>query len=1072
MAMMIERKVEGPATHALIIGVGAYSALPAERAGAGWHQAYHVATCLRDVFRNPSAPLGSIEFLASRRSGSSETADHGAVLAAAERWWERADAHPDNMTIFFFAGLGLAGSRDMLLALDEFDESSGNGLVSSGDLLKAMSSCRATRQAYFIDARRETLPSRLTHVLPEPLLEGRPDASWRVERAVYRWSGVVSEGFSNRYLTDALDLELRNAASDRTPLDTDQLKTRLEVRIKDFRRASGAPFDQGIAVESEGRFIFFDPGPALKTSAPAEEEVDGETIEQPIAEENPEAAGGPAGDDGATVPDESGGEPKPRAKAKRPSPTPTPASPAPTPPAPKPPTKAKRSSPAPTPPAPKPRTKAKRPSPTPTPPSPTPPSPGPVPLSPPTPEPPAAPATETESPVETYTEFVSDDAEVEQDALERGVLAISLARQLHRIWRKNSGLDVAEARAASQAGSPAGGGLDSVPERTDSGAFVLHLDAPWGGGKTTFAHFVSRVLNPYGGPSRQPPRFLTERYGKEFNLGKLFVEPEFGPESRRPWITVWFNAWQAEDCQPPWWIFYQAIRKGCFDAIQAEGDEPLDLAREGPPLPQPDWERGYKWRRLIRAEYWWRIRDPKIMTPFAAALVSIGLALILWSFGVIAAGAGGTSFALGNGFGFVLAAVTGIGALWSIGTFVTESVAPGTNSLAERLSLGSADPFQRFRDHFERTMESVRRPVMVVVDDLDRCKPEFIVNLMRGIQILLRSPRVVFVILGDRDWIERAFEKHHEALSKVSVGPEQSLGARFVEKTIQMSFILPGMKHMQEAYVRRILLGAAGEKAASEKRAAPEVAVQVREAVKAATSNPNQAVFDTEGLRERVREEFAQQEVPAEAAGAPEPTGEQLSRLIDEEVAIHVSADESAEREIVHLLQKLAPYFPSNPRQIKRIINAMTTYTSVALGVEEGTMTPDRLTRLAIWVILMTEWPQTWRLLASCPMLADAIADGDGAEARLKALAEADLPGSMAATLREVRRISGDPRLHVLITGKGREGVGLDGESVARLRELTPLYRGRRELAELESKEAPATAQRRPPKFWARSRRI
>ncbi|MDJ0931784.1 MAG: P-loop NTPase fold protein [Breoghania sp.] len=130
--------------------------------------------------------------------------------------------------------------------------------------------------------------------------------------------------------------------------------------------------------------------------------------------------------------------------------------------------------------------------------------------------------------------------------------------------------------------------------------------------------------------------------------------------------------------------------------------------------------------------------------------------------------------------GLILSGLTGISVFWAIGALFTESIRPGTNTLAGRLSLGAGDPFERFRKHFYETMERVRRLVLVVVDDLDRCKPEFIVDLVRGMQTLLRSPRVVFVVLGDRDWIERVFEVHHDKMKDINVGSQQTFGSRFV----------------------------------------------------------------------------------------------------------------------------------------------------------------------------------------------------------------------------------------------------------------------------------------------------
>lgn len=641
---------------------------------------------------------------------------------------------------------------------------------------------------------------------------------------------------------------------------------------------------------------------------------------------------------------------------------------------------------------------------------------------------------------ETDTEFVPDDAEAERDALGRAVLAIGLARRLHKIWRHTN--------------EPTATGVDG------RAAFVVHIDAPWGGGKTSFANFLGRVLNPCPAGS-EPAHFLRERYPGA-DLGSIFLDDpppndqaagelaKLPADARRPWIVVPFNAWQAEHCTPPWWVFYQAIRKGCFDALRVEGDGAWTPRPPGA-RPRPRAVRSrMRWLYLALREYLWRLGDPRIWSVLIVAAIGSTLLLGLRWMGV--------DFDLASSLGILSGSLAG---LWGVAAFFTESIAPGTGTVAERLSLGASDPFARFRIHFSRMMERIRRPVMVVVDDLDRCRPDFVVDLIRGIQTLLRSPRVVFVILGDRDWIERAFEAHHHAMREVDVGPEQSFGARFVEKAIQMSFILPALGgERQLGYVRRVLLGPRAE--ARQARAAPPIAAEsvsrVREFVNLAAAAPGANPFDMAPILKKALKEVAELKNEA-ATGAA--LAIQVEQVVSETLAIRAATDKKVEQEVVHELQGLAPCFPANPRQIKRIVNAITIYYAVAL--QRPGLVPDDAFRaqLALWVIIMTEWPKTWRLLASFPELVDLLCEPDPRKAVRKP--GLTLPGSAEATLGAFEPILADRNLMSLITGIDRAGklshAPLETRHARTLAELTPLHSRKRRLAE-DAGNAPVPAAR------------
>ena len=234
------------------------------------------------------------------------------------------------------------------------------------------------------------------------------------------------------------------------------------------------------------------------------------------------------------------------------------------------------------------------------------------------------------------------------------------------------------------------------------------------------------------------------------------------------------------------------------------------------------------WLSLWTKEFLWRITNPKIYSLLLTALLSIALIAVLsWAgwWGAIPGKDGTkTDFILESPVGLFFAAIGGITGLWGLAALFTESIVPGSDTLAERLNLGSGDPFARFSAHFARTMRRVRRPVLVVVDDLDRCEPNFVVDLIRGIQTLLRSPRVVFVD-PRRPRLDRAGVRGAALIDEQArCRTEQTFGARFVEKAIQMSFILPALgDEARLGYVRHVVLG---ERARTQRVKAPTLSPQ------------------------------------------------------------------------------------------------------------------------------------------------------------------------------------------------------------------------------------------------------
>jgi hypothetical protein len=184
--------------------------------------------------------------------------------------------------------------------------------------------------------------------------------------------------------------------------------------------------------------------------------------------------------------------------------------------------------------------------------------------------PPPEPAQPPPHKIDAYVPFRSDAPSETMDALDRGPLALFLARRLHLIWCEMNGL---APRPKSQS-SPAA----SLPprEKQDGDTFVVHIDAPWGGGKSTFANFVARVLDPQGG-HLAPNHFLrwiasptaSEAELAEIKLDAIFyADPDASAEelqrwpdqARSPWIIARYNAWRDQFVYPPWWHIFQTIK--------------------------------------------------------------------------------------------------------------------------------------------------------------------------------------------------------------------------------------------------------------------------------------------------------------------------------------------------------------------------------------------------------------------------------------------------------------------------------------------------------------------------------
>ncbi|HZO66343.1 MAG TPA: P-loop NTPase fold protein [Kribbellaceae bacterium] len=113
------------------------------------------------------------------------------------------------------------------------------------------------------------------------------------------------------------------------------------------------------------------------------------------------------------------------------------------------------------------------------------------------------------------------------------------------------------------------------------------------------------------------------------------------------------------------------------------------------------------------------------------------------------------------------------------------------------------------------TDRAAGHPLLLVVDDLDRCRPAEVVEILESIQTLPRDPPsgrsgrpapVAVVVAADAVWLHAAFESECSVGSAI-VDPGQSIGHLFCDKILQLVVPVPNLGMREQSGYLAALLG-------------------------------------------------------------------------------------------------------------------------------------------------------------------------------------------------------------------------------------------------------------------------
>ena len=431
--------------------------------------------------------------------------------------------------------------------------------------------------------------------------------------------------------------------------------------------------------------------------------------------------------------------------------------------------------------------------------------------------------------------------------------------------------------------------------------------------------FRVNLYGPWGSGKSTLLNFLRS----ELQSGRDLTREEQEAKTTDPWVVVWFNAWEHQRISPPWWSLMDSVYRQASTQLWKQ-----DKAQ---------------WLFLKITEFSWRI-----MQSWSPLILAIGLLLTffsaaIWLEWVTFSGAGNTLIsALGEQAKNISAILALMTTIWGSILAMSRGFMLGSSKSADNFQRNRTDPMHRLTSHFEKMIGRIGLPVAVFVDDLDRCTTSYIVELLEGVQTIYGHAPLTYVIAADRRWIRTAYETSYEDFSAAVSEPGRNLGTLFLDKTFHLTVPVPAISsETQREYFERLI----GMKPAQR-------TAEVRDARKKASDRLRTLQTESDILREVDEAET-------------EPV---LKRALIEEAVIRFAAPDVQAR-TEHALRSFAPLLESNPRAMKRFVNAYGIQRSLVTLAEIDISQQE----LALWTILDMRWPQLSELLEEHPDLIEFI---------------------------------------------------------------------------------------------------
>ena len=419
--------------------------------------------------------------------------------------------------------------------------------------------------------------------------------------------------------------------------------------------------------------------------------------------------------------------------------------------------------------------------------------------------------------------------------------------------------------------------------------FAIHLSGRWGSGKSSILTFLDTILSK---------------------------DKTCHDEG---WVVIDYNAWHMQDAGPAWWSLLNTVREQGYKYL---GDDGKKLNR-----------KDLIWQKFTLVKPWAIMFAVLIFAVLCYVVVNLITAFLPVNDGnIVPKDVDGNT----EPKDILTFLSVFIGGLSSIGVLLklVQGWSKTRTETAEYFRGIQADPTAILKERYDKVIKNIERPIVVLIDDLDRCDSPFVVELLQSLQTSYSQAPVLYVIASDRDWIVSAYNQAYKDFKPEISKPGEPIGYLFVKKIFQLSVPVPDIGSRDRKRLTEKLLGTKTD-TQTETASKEERVIELKEAA---------ALGDLSRISQIQSEALDQ--------------GQNLAR----EVMQAITAPEN-QRRIKHKLLDYTDLFDGNPRSIKRLINTLTFRQGNILTAAEH-IPFDVITR---WSILSLRYPYTADILSANP---------------------------------------------------------------------------------------------------------
>ena len=498
---------------------------------------------------------------------------------------------------------------------------------------------------------------------------------------------------------------------------------------------------------------------------------------------------------------------------------------------------------------------------------------------------------------------------------------------------------------------------------------TISIQAPWGGGKSSLMRMVQYKMDPKAAKQEFEAAITDSQsitvkqvLDKIKNGHEEPFEFHLQPSENKQCLTVWFNAWKYEDTEQVWAGLADAIIRQITNRLSLEDRIDFWIEFNRDRLESLELEKSLEGK--IRKTWVGSIR--RWVWTYASGFGAAGLTTFLES----------VSNEVTAGIGIVSSLVAVGQTTWqkvSANASVNDQLAEENDLIQDFLhipdytsKLGFAhsveDDLRRVLKVISDNQDLVARKkskgqtpqsqddkiqVVVFIDDLDRCKPDKVAQVVGAVNRFISSDllKCYFILGMDTEIVAAALEASHkdviENLPKYST--RRNVGWKFMDKFVQLPVVLPppesgNVKTFVETFAQK------------------ELEKQAGQTIERAEYKPPTTTTS------KTSEETAQKPKATKPVQKKPNPRKIHSVKINKRIDAAIKADKDREK-IADIIKNSYAEFSTNPRDIKRFVNMLNFYYFMCLARQndEPPLPTPNLPELGRWLVLALKWPDVAR---------------------------------------------------------------------------------------------------------------